>query len=191
VQGPEVTTPGSTSSLRDVTENDLAWYQLKATYDSYYKRRGKIRLGVFGEAVVSNQKFFSNYTASILSSPAFTPIPESRTRFIPKFRAHSYVAFGLKNVWNIFTALDLRMEGYVFQPLREIQAGENNRPEYSQFLNKRYFIASGALVYHSPVGPLSLSLNYYDTELKRGRDEGVYSFLLTFGYILFNRRALD
>jgi NTE family protein len=191
LQGHEVTTPGSTSSLRDVTENDLAWYQLKATYDSYYKRRGKIRLGVFGEAVVSNQKFFSNYTASILSSPTFTPIPESRTRFIPKFRAHSYVAFGLKNVWNIFTALDLRMEGYVFQPLREIQAGENNRPEYSQFLNKRYFIASGALVYHSPVGPLSLSLNYYDTELKRGRDEGVYSFLLTFGYILFNRRALD
>jgi NTE family protein len=94
-------------------------------------------------------------------------------------------------VWNIFTALDLRLEGYVFQPLRELQAGEGNQPEYSQFLNKRYFIASGALVYHSPVGPLSLSLNYYDTEVKRGRDQPVYSFLLTFGYVLFNRRALD
>jgi NTE family protein len=40
-----------------------------------------------------------------------------------------------------------------------------------------------ALVYQTGVGPLSLSLNYYEKE-----DTKLY-FLLSFGYVIFNKRG--
>ena len=42
-----------------------------------------------------------------------------------------------------------------------------------------------ALVYSSPLGPLSLSVNYYD------QYENPFSFLFHFGYIIFNRKSID
>jgi hypothetical protein len=46
-------------------------------------------------------------------------------------------------------------------------------------------IAMGALVYHTPLGPVSFSGNYYQ------KQEQPWSFLFHIGYILFNRRGLD
>jgi NTE family protein len=50
---------------------------------------------------------------------------------------------------------------------------------------KQYYMASGALVGHTPLGPISLSANYYDK-----KDEP-WSFIFNFGYILFNRSPRD
>jgi NTE family protein len=41
------------------------------------------------------------------------------------------------------------------------------------------------LVWHSPLGPVSASANYYSSR------EEPFSFLIHFGYIIFNRKALD
>jgi len=41
------------------------------------------------------------------------------------------------------------------------------------------------LVYHSPLGPVSVSLNYYD------KKERPYSFIFSFGYVIYNRSARD
>ena len=154
-------------------------------YDNYYKSRGNLRLGVYVEAVYSSQPFFHNYTGTILNAPAFMPIPESQTIFLEKFRAYKYGAFGLKSIINIRKNIDWRLEGYVFQPYREIIKQEDLTAEYGAELSKRFYLATTAFVYHSPLGPLSLSVNYYDKE------EKPFSFLFHFGYILFNKRALD
>jgi NTE family protein len=196
--GEQVNTPGSTSNENsiDVFSKFHTWYQFKFTYETYYKRRGKIRLGVFTEAVVSDQDFFNNYTATILASPFFAPIPESKTRFIPKFRTHNYAAFGLRNVINIFKTLDFRLEGFAFQPYKEILRNDEKQAFYGQPFSKLYFVASSSIVYHSPVGPLSLSFNYFDQEPSLNKagvlaNKPVYGVLFSFGYILFNKRALE
>jgi NTE family protein len=190
MNGVETTIPGSTSIDKTVTIADHEWLQLKMLYDSYYKRKGHLRLGVYTEAVVSNQDFFANYTASILSAPAFSPIPESKTLFLPIFRAHSFVAFGSKNVISLHKNFDIRLEGYVFQPYREILKNADGSLFYGEAFAKRYFMASAAIVAHTFLGPLSLSANYYDLK-ENSTTQLNYSILVSFGYIIYNRKSND
>ena len=142
-------------------------------------------MGVYMEGVYSTQTLFNNYTASILASPAFQPLAESKTLFQPNFRAHAYAAFGLKNIITLKNRFDLRIEGYVYQPYRQIEKGMNDEPVYSDPFLRRYFIGTAALVAHTPIGPISFSVNYYHEEVKP------FSFLFHFGYIIFNKKATD
>jgi NTE family protein len=185
VEGVELTTPGSTSLLKELTNKQHNWFQLKMIYDNYYKRKGHIKLGVYAEAVFSNQPFFANYTASVLASPAFQPLQDSKTLFIEQYRAFNYVATGLKNIITIRKNIDIRLEGYVFQPYREIEANPLLAANKGDPFAKRYFILSAASIYHSMVGPVSLSVNYYD------KRENPFSILFHVGYIIFNKKALN
>jgi NTE family protein len=185
VFGNEITNPGTTSAQQLFETAYHEWFQFRATYENYYKRRGRLRLGFATETVISSQVFFANYTASILAAPQFNPIPEAKTFFMEKYRAHNFTSFGLKNVINIFSSLDLRIEGYVFQAYQSILRDENQRAYYSELFSKRSFIANAGLVYQTPIGPLSINLNYYSAS------EKPYSILFSFGYIMFNKRALE
>jgi NTE family protein len=185
VQGEEFTKPGSTATGQKPFRGLHDWGQIKAVYDHYFNRRGKLKFGIYLEGNLSDQPFFNNYTGTILALPAFMPIPESRTIFLENFRAVNYGAFGLKHIISFRKNLDLRFEGYVFQPYRSIIRTENNTADFGPFLAPRSYIATTNLVYHSPLGPLSVSMNFYD------RQPQPWSFLFHFGYILFNKRALD
>lgn len=186
ISGFETNAPGSTSPVKSLFTKEHKWFQLKLIHENYYKQRGKLRLGYLAEGVVSNQPFFANYTATLLTAPSFSPIPESKTLFMPNFRTHSYAAVGLKNIYSVFKNLDIRLEGYIFQPYREIQSfAIDNSSIYDYSFNKRYFIFTGAVVYNSPVGPISLSANYYE------KTDSPFSLLFSFGYIIFNKKALD
>lgn len=185
VFGNEITNPGTTSTEQLFKTAYHEWFQFKLSYENYYKRRGRLRLGFATETVISSQDFFANYTASILAAPQFNPIPESKTIFLEKYRAHNYSSFGLKNVINIYSSLDLRIEGYVFQAYQSILKDEFLQPYYSDLLSLRSFIASAGLVYQTPIGPLSLNFNYYSA------NEKPYSVLFSFGYIMFNKRSLE
>ena len=185
VMGNEITDPGTTSAQQLFETAYHEWFQVKMTYENYYKRRGRLRLGFATETVISSQDFFANYTASILAAPQFNPIPEARTIFSENYRAHNYTSFGLKNVINIFSSLDVRLEAYVFQAYQSILNNQFLEAYYSDIFSKRSFIASSALVYQTPIGPLSLSFNYYSA------NEKPYSVLFSFGYIMFNKRALE
>ena len=82
--------------------------QLKFTLDSYIRTFKGFKIGVFAEGVYSTQSFFRNYTASILSAPAFNPTLESQTLFIPQYRAHQYLAGGLKAITTPWKKFDIR-----------------------------------------------------------------------------------
>ena len=185
VFGNEITNPGTTSAQQLFETAYHEWFQFKLTYENYYKRRGRLRLGFATETVISSQDFFANYTASILAAPQFNPIPEAKTIFLEKYRAHNYTSFGLKNVINIYSSLDLRIEAYVFQAYQSILKDDLLLGYYSDLFSLRSFIASTALVYQTPIGPLSLNLNYYSAS------EKPVSFLFSFGYVMFNKRALE
>ncbi|MBI4931994.1 MAG: patatin-like phospholipase family protein [Bacteroidetes bacterium] len=181
MQGEEYTAPGSTSNLlpsRKIHE----WVQLKLIWDKYYKQRGTLRMGIYFEGNYSNQTFFNNYTASILASPVFQPLAESKTLFQKNFRAHTYAAFGLKNIITIKNRFDLRIEAYAYQPYQEIDPATN---KYSTPFLRRYFIGTAALVGHTPIGPISFSVNYYHEEVQP------FTFLFHFGYIIFNKKSTD
>jgi NTE family protein len=186
VYGNEITNPGTTSPNELFFTKFHDWTSVRMIYENYFVKSGPVRLGYYMEGVWSDQSFFNNYTATILASPSFNPIPESRTLFLETFRAHSWSAFGVRSVFVLLKKnVDLRFEGYIYQPYKEILRNENFRPYYGPAFSKRYFIGSGSLVFNSPVGPLSLNINYY-----QGKEKPI-SFLFTFGYLIFNKRVLE
>ncbi|HEU4716489.1 MAG TPA: patatin-like phospholipase family protein [Bacteroidia bacterium] len=187
VQAEEFYDPGSTA-IGDAEYRKIHnWLQFRLTYDTYFKERGKWRLGFYGEAVYSNQPFLHNYTSSILSAPAFLPTAESPTFFIPQFHAFQYAGAGLKSVFVLWKNIDLRFEGYVFMPYQDIVSGPGNVAEYAAPLSisSMRYMGMAAAVWNTPLGPISLSLNYYSPK------QYPYSILFNFGYLIFNRSALD
>ena len=185
INGRETNIPGTHTFERENFVNYHDWFQLRLLYQNYFQRLGRMKLGIYFEGMLSNQGFFRNYTSSLLFAPAFQPVPESKALFLPAYRSYSYAAVGLQNVISLLKNVDLRLEAYYFQPYRQINAAPDGfTPEYGLPFNNRYLMASTALVYHSILGPLSVSLNYYE------RLEERVSFALNFGYILFNRKAI-
>ena len=183
--GYEFYQPGTTSNDSITSDIGHQWFQLNGKIDYYLKTSKLIKIGFLGEGVISSQDFFKNYTSSILSAPAFMPTPESRTLFLEKFRAQKYLAGGVKLIINPIRNLDIRFEGYVFQPVQSILKDKFNNAEYSSEFLYRYFSGMAAIVYHTPIGPISTSINYYHGEKQP------YSFLFHFGYTIFNKRASD
>lgn len=187
ISGAESFYPGTTSldSIKTINSPYHNWLQVKLTFDSYIRTFKGFKIGVFAEGVYSTQDFFRNYTSSILSAPAFNPTPESQTLFIPQYRAHQYVAGGLKAITTPYKNFDIRLEGYMFQPVTSIISTDKQTAKYTTPFLYRNFIGLVALVYNTPVGPLSVGMNYYD------KNENSFSFFFHFGYIIFNKKSID
>ena len=185
LKGDEVTLPGTTSSVRDSIVDSHAWIYAKLRYENYFKRKGIFKFGFLVEGVYSTQKFFENYTASLLAAPAFEPIPEAKTLFLNQYRSFQYMAGGVKMVVNFTDNIELRLGGYFFQPAWYIQRGANEKAVRGALFMGNSWIGSGAFVLHTPIGPLSLTSNYYYQK------EIPWSVSVNFGYLLHNSKAIQ
>lgn len=192
-EAEETYNPGTTSDEQLVRRRIHDWYDINLNYEAYYKQKGTLRLGFLIEAHYSNMELFLNYTASSLRSPAFQPTPESRTLFLESFRAYQYAAFGHKFIFNILKNIDLRLEGYIFQPYRFVTRDETTGAAVENVnIDRRYTIATANAVYKSPLGPVSFGLNYYYNVPEISVDDRTpLTFLFHFGYIIFNEKALN
>ncbi len=185
IYGKEHNTPGSTALDNEVFSKSRHWFQVKLTYDNYFRTSKVYSIGLYSELVVTNKALFNNFTSSLLSAPAFQPTPESKAFFIPSLRANTYAAAGMKNIFNIYKKIHFRLEGYIFQPYQEIKRDENYKAHYGKVLDTRTFLGYAALVYNSPVCPISLSFTYYH------KKDNPFSLMFNIGYFIFNKRALD
>ncbi|GAA0892151.1 patatin-like phospholipase family protein [Fulvivirga kasyanovii] len=176
--------PGSTSALEDRSRENHDWFRAKVTAEQYF-RNGNFSSGYFFEGVLSNQPFFSNYYSTIINAPAFNPLQDSRTLFLENFRAHNYLAAGLRNVISIRPNLDFRLEGYAFKPLEAIKQQEDQQPRYDEVIEDIYFVGSASTVLHSPIGPISFSVNYYDDP------QAQFGALLHVGFLLFQDKSME
>ena len=187
INGVEINNPGSTSVLAFDTIDRFThqWFTLSVDIEKYFKISDRYSLGLKATGVHSTQDFFNNYTASILIAPQFSPIPETQTQFNPPLSAHTYSAFGVKNVFNIYKSLDVRLEGYAFLPYKNI-LDYNKTAGYSSNLRntENHYMASAIIVLNSPLGPVSFTSNYMDYRQEK------WSFLFNFNFLVFNRKAL-
>ena len=192
INGNEQHEPGSTSNETRNFSKIRQWYYLKLDYDNYYKQKGAVRLGLSLHGLLSTQPIFNNYTATILRTPAFHPTPESKTLFLESFRAPQYLAFGKKVLFNLTDNIDFRLEGYLFQPYQRLIRQEDESVKWSESFDRRYTLAMAAAVYNSPIGPISFSLNYYHNNPEVAiEDKTPLTFLFHFGYVIFNKKALE
>ena len=180
----EYYTPGNTSVKTLPTKNYHQWLRFKLTVEQYFNK-GIYRPGYFLQGVFSNQTAFQNYIGTIINAPAFHPLQDSPTLLLENFRAFNYVSGGIRNVFKLRSKLDLRLEAYLYKPLDYLLQDENQEVTMQSELTKMYLAASTGLVFHSPIGPVALTINYYDD------NENQLGVLLHAGFLLFNNRSLE
>lgn len=177
--------PGSTSILTSNQKNNHSWLRARISLEQYFKK-GIYSSGYLLEGVLSNQPTFnSGYRATIINAPSFNPIQDSRTLLLTNFRAFNYVAGGWRNVFTIRKSLDFRVEGYVFKPLEAIIQGDLQSAQLSRKITHVYVAGTAGLVLHSAIGPISLSVNYYDDKKSQ------LGVLLHVGFLLFNKPSIE
>lgn len=185
VNGIESVIPGSTAINKNLVSEGRQWFGFKFLFDHYFQRWGPLTFGFYTEGVVSGMPLFSNYLLSVLYAPVFQPVPESQTMFLPPFHATEYLSAGVKSIVRINRKSECRLEGYLFQPYREIlQKPDDLTAYYGPVFSDLSFLGSAAVVYHSPVGPISVTGNYYD------KMPDPFTINFTIGYIIFNDRAM-
>lgn len=178
-------TPGNTADDSKLENSGShKFFRIKATAEHYFSR-GWYRPGIYAEAVFSNQKFFSNYFGTIINAPGFFPIPDSRTLVLENFRSFNYTAFGVRNVFTIKNKLDFRLEGYAYKPLQFIAENSTQDAIEQIEFTKFFFAGTGSVVFHSPVGPVAFSVNYYDDAENR------FGALLHVGFLLFKNHIFE
>ncbi len=176
-------TPGTTS-VSDGVRMFHQWFRLRASAEQYFNA-GWFKPGYLAEVVFSNQPFFHNYSGTIINAPAFSPLQDSRSLILQNFRAFNFLAAGIRNVFTLRKRIDFRVEGYIFKPIEYLTEGTSQDAKVVNDLNALYFAATAGFVHHSPIGPISLSVNYYDDK------ENQLGVLLHVGFLLFNKHSVE
>jgi NTE family protein len=190
VTGRETHTAGNlsrlyTSDIEDNLRDSHQWLTARFQSEHYFPFSAHFSLGTYLDMVFSNKLTFGDYFSTMLAMPAFTPIPHSSSVFLPQYRANIFMGIGLMPTFCFTGNFILQMGGYVFQPYQHITSVDNNDVTYSEPLSSRAYMAMSALVWHTAVGPLSLSANYYS------KAERNWYIQLNFGYLLFNKKGLS
>jgi NTE family protein len=174
----------STYALGASVKSHHQWIRGTVILEQYF-RAGRYSSGYYLHGVLSNQPLFSSYMGTIINAPGFYPMQDSRTLLLENFRSFNFVAGGWRNVFTLRKKLDVRLEGYLFKPFESIGQGANQEAVLNQEIKEIYFAGMAGLVLHSTIGPVSLSVNYYDDKQTQ------WGVLLHVGFLLFNNPSLE
>ena len=160
------------------------WLAARLQSEWYIRLSPWVSVGTYLDVLFSTKSEFANYFSTMLMMPAFTPVAHSETLFLPDYRANIFGGFGFIPIVTITDRLLLHFSGYYFQPYETLALGPAGR-YYTDPWTKHAFIATGAFVWHTPIGPLSISANYYSNATNN------WYIQLNFGYLLFDKKGLD
>lgn len=180
--------PGNTANFTAVQPRNRKWGRIKLSHEKYFQKKW-YSVGYLVEGVISNQPAFVNYKGTLINQSGFYPMQDSRTFMLRNYRAFSYLAGGIRQVFRIPKNLDLRLEGYLFKPFDGIEEGTDKTAVPKLKLEK--FVPAGAasLVLHSTIGPICLTVNYYHAP---GPEPGPkFGVLLHAGFLLFKNTSLE
>ena len=157
----------------------------RAFSERYFKVGRHFSLGYVAELAISNPNNMANYISTLLYMPAFRPVPHNNTLMMEGYRANSFAGIGISPVILFTKTLFLHSNISYFQPYKLIYETGNGGYSYSAPLPKGAFLANAALVWHSPVGPVSFSATYYQ--------KGEYKWYpqLNIGFLIFGKRSME
>jgi NTE family protein len=184
IEGRENTKPGSTSVFEETFRKYHSWLNMQVEFQSFLLSTKKWHVGVHAKGQFNSQSLFANYTASLLSLPTFSVIPDMDTYFLPEFRSHQHMGGGINLIFTPLKNIDFRLDYYYYQPFLQLTKNNDGSLQFIEAFEGQTFLASTSLIYHSPVGPLRVSLNYFPKQLNP------YAFQISYGYVLFNERAI-
>lgn len=177
--------PGNTSTSSLSSKIPYQWFRLNIHAEQYFNKRSFYKPGYIFEAVLSNQPVFQNYRGTVINAPAFYPMQDSPSIILENFRTFNYLSAGFRNVFTIRRKLDFRLDAYLFKPLVYLSHEGDQQVEVKTDLTNVYLASMASIVHHSPIGPISLSVNYYDDA------ENKLGVLLHVGFLLYNDHSIE
>ena len=160
-------------------------YIFKSYSHAYFRISGRFSLGYVADLTISNRNNMANYISTMLYMPAFRPVPHSNTLILEKYRANSYLGVGISPV--ILLANSLFLHGNIswFQPYENIEKLDDGGYRYSDAFPRGAFLANAAVVWQSPIGPVSFAATYYEKSRQKWYPQ------LNIGFLLFKKRSLE
>lgn len=184
VFGNEYSLSGSTAITPYELRQEHQWLNLSADYQSFIIDKPHFHLGIQAKLVFNSQTLFANYTASVLSMTEFSLVPDAKTYFLPEYRSPQFLGGGINSIFTIKKKIDLRIDAFLYQPLIEVSENPDGSLILSQPQNGETFMGSASAIYHSFIGPVRLTFNYFPGQLNP------FAVQFSIGYVLFNERAI-
>jgi len=161
-----------------------SWIQLDAFLYNIHVINSKFNLGYMAEGVASSKNLLSNYTASVLQAPAYTPTPFTKIVFNEAFRSNQYLAGGIIPIWKLNSTFHLRGDFHGFLPVYSIRRGDNNEAYYSQLFTHPAYLGEISLVAQLPFMSISLFTNYLSYPKSN------WNVGLNIGYLIFGPKFI-
>lgn len=184
VQGKEHSISGSTSPETYDYRHVHQWINLNGEIHTFPIHTKRFSFGVHGIASLSSQSLFKNYTATLLNLNSFQALPDLKTFFLPEYRSPQFISAGVNFIISPTKHFDLRVDAYLFQPFKQLTINDNGTFGYSPLFKGESPVAAASAIYHSPIGPLRVTLNYFPQQ------PAPNYFQFSYGYIIFNERAI-
>lgn len=153
--------------------------------EDYYNVARWFSIGYNVDLTYSTGMDLCDYYSTLIASPAFQPTQHSRTLMLPEYRAPFYLGVAVSPIFKFTEKIFLHTTVGYFQPYRSIVETANGGYEYSKPFPKGGFIGNAAIVWQSPVGPVSLSCAYYE---KSEKAKWYPSFNI--GFLIFREKGL-
>jgi NTE family protein len=166
------------------TSHYQSWIQLDAMLYNIHSMNRKFNLGYLLQGVVSSKNLFSNYTASALQAPAYTPTPHSKLVFNEAFRANQFLAGGIIPIWKINSTFHLRGDFHGFIPVYPLKRGEREAAYYGKLFTNPAYFGEVSLVTQLPFMSIALFSNYYNYPKNN------WNFGLNIGYLIFGPKFI-
>ncbi|MDR3217746.1 MAG: patatin-like phospholipase family protein [Dysgonamonadaceae bacterium] len=161
-----------------------SWIQLDAFMYNLHPVNSWFHFGYTAEGLVSSKNLVSNYTASVLQAPAYTPTPHSKLIFNEAFRANQFLAGGVIPVLKINSTFHLRGDFHGFMPIYPFKRGENEKPYYGELFTRPAHLEEVSLVAQLPFMSIGLFANRYSYP------KGNWNFGLNIGYLIFGPKFI-
>ena len=159
-----------------ISREDRRWFGGRFTWNKFFDmpQCSWFSFGLNADAVYTNHPSFRTRTATLMSMPEYAPVSHARMVFMPDYRASRFVAGGVMPTFDLTSDFFFRTGFYaMFREKRDFNLlGDPDE--------RWHYIAEASLVYHTPIGPVSLSLTKYD--LKNWKN--MY-LTFNFGYAIF------
>ena len=159
---------------------------LSISGERYLRADKSFSIGASFDMVVSQKGKFSNYYSDLMAMPAYQPVPHAATLMMEGYRANSFGAVAIHPVIKFADKIYLHTTGAYFQPYKHITKNADGWSfTYSEKMPRGHWIANAALVWQSPIGPISLSTTYYS--------HGEYKWYpqINIGLLLFNKKSME
>jgi NTE family protein len=174
---------GSTSLFKYDYTKYHQWFNFRGEAQGFPLSTKYFSFGLHFLASITNLALLKNYTATLLNMNAFAPLPDMQTYFLKEHRSPQYVGAGVNVIFSLRKNIDFRFDGYWYQPFISITRFDDGTFGYSKPFKGESLVLSGSAIYHSPIGPIRGTLNYFPQQ------KNPIQLQLSYGFVLFNERA--